>query len=128
MPKTPPITDAEWEVMNVLWEQAPLTASEVAETLAAKTRWHPRTVKTLLGRLARKGVLAYRVDGNRYVYSPAIPRRSYVREESASFLDRVFGGETAPMLVHFVRNTRLSAEEIEELRRILDEKSGERKK
>jgi BlaI family penicillinase repressor len=122
MGKTPPITEAEWEVMNVLWERSPLTAIEVAEALQPKMHWHPKTVKTLLGRLVRKGVLGYRTEGNRYVYSPAIPRRSYVREESASFLERVFGGETAPMLVHFVRNTRLSADEIEELRRLLDEK------
>lgn len=122
MAKTPSISDAEWEVMNVLWETPAMTASEVADALAGKMQWHPKTVKTLLGRLVRKGVLGYRTDGNRYVYSPAIQRRSYVREESASFLERVFGGETAPMLVHFVRNTRLTAEEIEELRRILDEK------
>jgi BlaI family penicillinase repressor len=117
--RTPPITDAEWDVMNVLWEQSPRTAMEVAEVLQR----HPKTVKTLLGRLARKGVLRYREEGNRYLYSAAIPRQRYVREESASFIDRVFGGETTPALVHFVRSSRLSQEEIDELRRILDEKS-----
>lgn len=119
MTRTPPITDAEWDVMNVLWEQSPRTAMEVAEVLQR----HPKTVKTLLGRLARKGVLRYREDGNRYLYSAAIPRQRYVREESASFIDRVFGGETTPALVHFVRSSRLSRDEIDELRRILDEKS-----
>lgn len=119
MPRTPPITDAEWEVMNVLWEKSPRTALEVAEALDR----HPKTVKTLLGRLLRKNVLRYREDGNRYVYSPVIPRQRYVREESASFLERVFGGEATPALVHFVRSTRLSQEEIGELRRILDEKA-----
>lgn len=119
MTRTPPITDAEWDVMNVLWEQSPRTAMEVAEVLQR----HPKTVKTLLGRLARKGVLRYREEGNRYLYSAAIPRQRYVREESASFIDRVFGGETTPALVHFVRSSRLSQEEIDELRRILDEKS-----
>lgn len=119
MTRTPPITDAEWDVMNVLWEQSPRTALDVAEALQR----HPKTVKTLLGRLARKGVLRYREDGNRYLYSAAIPRQRYVREESASFIDRVFGGETTPALVHFVRSSRLSQDEIDELRRILDEKS-----
>ena len=119
MTRTPPITDAEWDVMNVLWEQSPRTAMEVAEVLQR----HPKTVKTLLGRLARKGVLRYREEGNRYLYSAAIPRQRYVREESASFIDRVFGGETTPALLHFVRSSRLSQDEIDELRRILDEKS-----
>lgn len=122
MAPTPPITDAEWEVMNVLWQRAPLTASEVTDAVAERMKWHPRTVKTLLGRLVRKGVLRYRTEGNRYLYSPAIPRQRYIRKESASFLERVFGGESAPMLLHFVRNSRLSDEEIDELRRILDEK------
>lgn len=114
---TPPITAAEWELMNVLWE-GPRTALEIAEALSR----HPKTVKTLLGRLVRKGVLRYREEGNRYVYSPAIPRQRYVREESASFIERVFGGETTPALVHFVRSTKLTSEEIAELRKLLDEK------
>ena len=119
MTRTPPITDAEWEVMNVLWEMSPCTAMDVAEALNR----HPKTVKTLLGRLVRKNVLRFREDGNRYVYSAAIPRQRYVRDESASFIDRVFGGETTPALVHFVRSTRMTQEEIDELRRILDEKA-----
>jgi BlaI family penicillinase repressor len=119
---TPPITDAEWEVMNVLWEKSPVTAMEVADVLSSRRNWHPKTVKTLLGRLARKGVLRFKEDGNRYVYSPAIPRQRYVKEASATFIDRVFGGETTPALVHFARTAPMTSEEIEELRRILDEK------
>lgn len=119
---TPPITDAEWEVMNVLWEQSPGTALDVAEALRTRTDWHPKTVKTLLSRLVRKGVLRFREEGNRYLYTPAIPRQRYVKEESASFIDRVFGGETTPALLHFVKSSRLTNEEIEELRRILDAK------
>jgi BlaI family penicillinase repressor len=120
--RTPPITQAEWEVMNALWDHSPATAMEVSEALQGRTDWHPKTVKTLLGRLVRKGVLRYREEGNRYVYSPAIPRQRYVKEESASFIDRVFGGDATPALVHFVRSTRMTKEEIDELRRILDEK------
>jgi BlaI family penicillinase repressor len=120
--RTPPITEAEWEVMSVLWEHPTATALEVTDALRVRTDWHPKTVKTLLGRLVRKGVLRYREEGNRYVYSAAIPRQRYVKEESATFLDRVFGGEATPALVHFVRSARLTREEIDELRRILDEK------
>jgi BlaI family transcriptional regulator, penicillinase repressor len=124
MPQTPPITDAEWEVMTVLWEQSPRTAAEVVDALRAKTDWHPKTVKTLLGRLLRKGVLKAREEGNRYLYSAAIPRQRYVAEESSSFLERVFGGDATPALMHFVRNTRLTKDEIDELRRLLDEKES----
>lgn len=127
MSKTPAISDAEWEVMNVLWEQSPRTAVEVAEALESRVNWNPNTVKTLLGRLVKKGVLRFRPEGNRYFYTPALPRERYVKQESASFLDRVFGGATSPALVHFVKNAQLSSEEIEELRRILDEKGKEEK-
>ncbi len=122
MTRTPPITDAEWEVMNVLWESPPSTAIEVVDALRDRTNWHPKTVKTLLGRLVRKGVVQYNEEGNRYVYFAAIPRQRYVREESASFIERVFGGETTPALMHFVRNTRLTKDEIDDLRKLLDEK------
>lgn len=124
MSKTPPITDAEWEVMTVLWESSPRTAAEVVDALRERTEWHPKTVKTLLGRLLRKGVLKAKEEGNRYLYSAAIPRQRYIAEESSSFLERVFGGEATPAVVHFVRNTKLSKNDIDELRRLLDEKES----
>jgi BlaI family transcriptional regulator, penicillinase repressor len=123
--KTPTISDAEWEVMNVLWEQSPQTAGELAEALCERMNWSAKTLKTLLSRLVKKGVLRTQPQANRYLYSPLFPRSRYVRQESASFVDRVFGGGEAPMILHFVRRARLSKDEIEELRRILDEKSEE---
>ncbi len=122
MTRTPPITDAEWEVMSVLWERSPATALEVIEAVREKMDWHPKTVKTLLARLVKKGILRYRTEGNRYVYTPAIARQRYVRDESKSFVARVFGGDPTPALMHFVRTTNLSEDDIEELRRLLDEK------
>src|SRR4051812_2012376 len=107
MPKPPQISGAEWEVMQVLWESSPRTASEVTDEVAERMAWHPKTVKTLLGRLVRKGALKYKEEGNRYLYRPAFPRDKYIAEESRTFLDRVFGGDAAPMLVHFVENAEL---------------------
>jgi BlaI family penicillinase repressor len=125
MRKPPAISDAEWEVMTVLWEASPRTASEVADLLCGRMEWHPKTVKTLLSRLVRKGVLRYREEGNRYLYRPAIARERYIHEESQSFVDRVFGGFSTPMLVHFVKNTELSDDEIEALRQVLEQKKKE---
>ena len=118
----PGISDAEWEVMKVLWDQHPIPASEVAERLAGRRDWSPRTVKTLLNRLVRKGALAFETEGRRYLYRPTVSRTECVRRASQSFLRRVFGGSAGPMLVHFVKNSRLSDAEIEALRRTLDEK------
>ncbi len=118
MTKTPQISGAEWEVMTVLWEAAPLTGSDVAERMGA----HPKTVKTLLGRLVKKGAVRFREEGNRYLYRPAFVREAYVAAESRSFLERVFGGEASPALVHFVENVELSEDEIREIEALLEKK------
>lgn len=122
MARPPQISDAEWEVMNVLWDTAPRTATDVADVLCERMQWHPKTVKTLLGRLVRKGVLRFRTEGNRYLYRPAIPRDRYVQQESRTFLERVFGGASSPMLLHFVEQAELTDEEIKELTAILERK------
>lgn len=125
MPTTPQISEAEWEVMRILWDSSPRTAGDVVEALSERMRWHPRTVKTLLGRLVKKGALRYKEEGNRYLYRPAFPRERFIEKESKSFVDRVFGGSATPMLLHFVESLDLSDEEIEELSAILDRKRKE---
>ena len=125
MSKPPQVSDAEWEVMTVLWESSPRTAAEVVEALSGHTTWAPKTIKTLLGRLVKKGALRYKEEGNRYLYRPVFPRQRYVEEASKSFLDRVFGGKATPMLVHFVEKGELSDDELRELRAILDRKKEE---
>lgn len=117
------ISDAEWQVMNVVWDGQPLTALEVVERLAEQA-WAPATIKTMLHRLVKKGVLTYEQDGNRYVYRARSRRSDCVRQASRSFLERVFNGESAPLLAHFLRSAKLSASDIAQLRRILDEQEG----
>jgi BlaI family penicillinase repressor len=118
----PRISRAEWEVMNVVWDRAPVTAGEVVEALADATGWHARTIKTMLGRLVKKRALRYRAEGKRYLYSPAVSRDECIRSESESFLDRVFGGEVEALVMHFVENGGLSPEQSEQLQRLLAEK------
>ncbi len=125
MNKAPQISDAEWEVMKVLWKTSPLTATEVADEVCERMSWHPKTVKTLLSRLVKKGALRFKEEGNRYLYRPAVARERFIEQESASFVDRVFGGNAAPMLLHFVEKTELSDRDIEELRAILERKQTE---
>jgi len=122
MARPPQISDAEWEVMNVLWDRSPLSGSEVADEICGRMKWQPKTVKTLLGRLVKKGALRYREEGNRYFYTPAFPRERYVAAESRSFIDRVFGGKTTPALVHMVETMDLSEDDLRELRSIIQRK------
>ncbi len=122
MDELPRVSEAEWEVMQVLWDRHPRTAAEVIEALGPERGWSDRTVKTLLSRLLKKGVLAHESEGRRYLYRPRITREECVRAESESFLNRVFGGEASPLLAHFVREGELSEDDLAELRALLREK------
>jgi len=124
-PPAPQISDAEWEVMKVLWGARAATAAEVISHLAGQQPWAAKTVKTLLNRLVKKGALAFEVRGKHYVYRPKVTRDACVRSASRSFLARVFDGAAAPALAHFLRHARLSDQEIAELRRILDPEQKE---
>lgn len=123
MSKSINISDAEWEVMRVLWSAGEaVTANQVVLALADRKQWNPRTVKTLLNRLTTKGALKFEARGKTYWYSPAVGQEECARRESRSFLARVFGGDSGAMLVHFVKNTSLTPQEVAELKRILSSK------
>lgn len=122
MSKPPKISDAEWDVMTILWQHSPQTAQQVIETLAGRREWNSRTVRTFLNRLVKKGALAFEVEGNRYLYRPAVKRAQCVREESESFVSRVFGGSAGAMLVQFVEQAELTPAEVEQLRKVLERK------
>lgn len=125
MSTSPRLSDAEWEVMNVIWKKpSPVMANDVVMALASHKTWNPRTIKTFLGRLIKKGVLQYTTDGNRYLYSPAVQREECVREESRSFVERVLGDEPTPALVQLVKTANLTPAEVEELRKALDEQGS----
>ncbi len=122
MPESlPRISDAEWEVMLLLWQRAPRTAAEVAADLAPDHDWSERTVKTMLARLVKKGALTATPQGKRYLYEPAVSREACVQRETRSFLDRVFGGSASPLLAHFVREGQLDEGQLDELRDLLKE-------
>ena len=125
MAKTPKISDAEWQVMDALWAKSPQTAGEVVEALAS-SGWGDATIKTMLNRLVRKRAIKFKADGKRYLYTPNVTRDAAVRTETRGLIDRLFGGAVGPMLAHFVEDARLSREEIEQLRKLLDRKGGGR--
>lgn len=122
MTELPRISDAEWDVMEALWERSRASAADVASELTERRGWSDRTVKTLLARLVKKGVLGFEVEGQRYLYHPLIERAAYVSEETRSFLGRVRrSGAASPLLATFVREANLNADDVDELRRLLDE-------
>jgi BlaI family penicillinase repressor len=114
------ISDAEWAVMQVLWDLKEATAGEVIERLAASTVWNHRTVRTLIRRLVDKGLVTHSVEGQRHLYRPSASRQSCVRDEGRSFLSRVFQGDMSSLLTHFAREAGLDRDKISELRSLLE--------
>ena len=115
------ISEAEHAVMEALWEQSPLTASEVSDKVAEERGWSLATVKTLLSRLVAKKAVSTEPDGRRFLYTPTIERTDYVGGESRRLVDRLFGGRAAPLLVHLVETEALSDDDIAEIERLLRE-------
>jgi BlaI family penicillinase repressor len=118
------ISDAEWQIMHVVWDAQPIAAQDVVAALVGPTGWSPATIKTMLHRLVRKRMLRFSTEGNRYIYRASVRREDCVRQASQSFAERVFGGEAAPMLLHLVRHARLSPDDIAELKRLLKEQEA----
>ncbi len=114
------ISDAEWKVMNLIWESQPTAASDVIEQLADAHAWSAATIKTMLHRLVKKGALSATSSGKKYIYSCRVKRTDCVLHASRSFLDRVFGGDPAPALLHLVESSKLTPVQIDDLRKILD--------
>jgi len=118
----PTLAPAEWEIMNVLWDGGAMAARDVYAALPADHRWAYKTVKTLLSRLVAKGAIEYDQIGNSYLYRPAVARDQMVRQEVRSVFDRIMSEALSPVLAHFIEQADLSDEEINELKRKLDEK------
>ncbi|KFN05557.1 MAG: BlaI/MecI/CopY family transcriptional regulator [Paenibacillus macerans] len=123
MSQIPRISEAEWEVMKVFWQSSPASANDVIEALSDDKDWKPATVKTLINRLLKKKALGFHKEGKTYLYSPLVTEEECIRAESKSFLKRLYGGALKPMFVQFLKEERLTEEEIKELKQILDEKT-----
>ncbi|CAN5179953.1 BlaI/MecI/CopY family transcriptional regulator [soil metagenome] len=113
------ISEAEYAVMEALWERAPMTASDVTDRVSAERGWSIQTVKTLLSRLLAKNIVAADQDGRRFLYRPMMARESYVANESGRLLDRLFGGRITPLVAHLARQDQLSPTDIAEIEALL---------
>lgn len=120
----PQISEAEYEVMKIVWKYAPINTNEITEKLLATSSWSPKTIQTLIKRLVNKGVLAYEKDSRVFVYTPLVRESDYIGQESKSFLDRFYGGNITAMLSSFLENDRLSKAEIDHLRSMLSADSS----
>lgn len=98
----PRLSEMEWEVVKPMWERGPMPARDLFQLIPKERKWAYKTVKTMLSRLVKKGVLTYQEVGNTYVYRPLFSRDDMTRSATRSFIERVFDGGLRPFLAHFV--------------------------
>jgi BlaI family transcriptional regulator, penicillinase repressor len=121
------IAETEWLVMRVIWQRGPVGAAEVIDAVLPETGWSHRTVRTLLNRLVKKGALRAEMVEGRNIYRARVAQPQCVRQESRSFLNKVFNGDASRMLVHFVQHEKMTPEQIKQLKALLNAKQQEKK-
>ncbi|MCL2645860.1 MAG: BlaI/MecI/CopY family transcriptional regulator [Phycisphaerales bacterium] len=128
MSKPTKIPPSEWEVMEILWSESPLSAAEIFERMPAErggASWTVKTVRAFLDRLLQKQAVARRKIHGMYVFEPAIRRNDCLLQESQSFLDRFFHGNPMSLIAHFLEEERLDAQDVQRLRRLLKKREQE---
>ena len=115
------ITAAESQIIEALWTAGPQTGDELIAGIGAAQGWGAATVKTLINRLLKKQAVASARVAGRAQYQAIVTRDDYVTSESQGLLDRLFEGQVAPLVAHFARHRPLSADEITQLRAIIDD-------
>ena len=119
MSRLPQISEAEYEVMKVIWSKAPINTNEVTDILLQATDWSPKTIQTLLKRLVQKGAITYEKKSRVFVYTPLVVKEDYLNQESEHFLKRFFNGNLTSLVASYMKDERISQEELEELRSLL---------
>lgn len=122
MKAAPRISQAEWEVMKAVWKQPSVSAQDIIDSLAGSSDWTSATIKTLLNRLVRKGVLQFEKQGKAYLYSAVYSEKECQTAEADSFLQRIFDGSLAPLMAHFVESRKLTARELDELEQLIKQR------
>ena len=122
MSDLPQISEAEFEVMKIVWKHAPISTNEITDKLLQTTSWSPKTIQTLIKRLVTKGALTYEKQSRVFVYTPLVEENEYIGQESNSFLKKFYNGDITAMLSAYIENDKLSETEIEHLRSLLSQR------
>ena len=122
MSDLPQISEAEYEVMKIVWKHATINTNEITEKLLQSTNWSPKTIQTLIKRLVTKGALTYEKQSRVFVYTPLVKESEYICQESNSFLNRYYDGDITAMLSAYIENDKLTEPEIETLRSLLSKR------
>ena len=125
MSKLPQISEAEFEVMKIVWKYAPISTNDITDRLTRTTAWSPKTIQTLIKRLVTKKALTYEKQSRVFIYTPLVAESEYISQESNTFLKRFYNGNITSMLSAYIESDALSEKEIDTLRSLLSKKTVE---
>ena len=117
--KSAKISEAEMQLLQLLWDDSPLGATELAERVSADRGWTLTTVKTLLSRLVSKGAITAKPQGRKFLYAPAIERDDVAATQARGLIDRLFGGRVSPLVAQLAEQKQLDPDDIAELEAII---------
>ncbi len=115
--QVPAITDGELLVLKTLWEESPLPAAQIAQRLGESVGWSKNTAYTFIARLVDKGVVRRTDPG--YLCAPLVTRAQVGVSEGRTFLKKLYGGSLSMMVASFVKEERLTRQELDELRALI---------
>lgn len=113
------VSDAEVEILKELWDKSPLCAQEIIDRLQGNAPVHPKTVRTLINRLLKKGALGFHEQQRTYYYYPTIEKADFYQNKTESFLEKFFDGELSPLVSFFSSRKKLSDREVAELKKLI---------
>ena len=116
------ISDAEWLIMKVLWEESPLNTTKIIEVLKSSSDWKPKTIHTLISRLVKKGALGILNNTVQHEFYPLVKKEDCVMEETKSFVQKAYDGSFYKLIANFIKEDKMSLTEIKKLREMFDEK------
>ena len=119
MGKSPKISDAELQVLQVLWDESPMGATDLAERVGPANGWSLATVKTLLSRLLAKGAVKAESEGRRFRYHPAIERGAVAGRQAGKLVERMFGGRISPLVAQLAEQRDIDPDDLAELEELV---------
>ncbi len=117
----PQITDSEWIVMKVLWEESPLLSRDIIKRVGEKSTWNNKTIETLLRRLVDKRAVGFSLINSKVrEYFPLVSHEECEKVESETFLRKVYDGSVSMLMAGLLKHQKVSQEELEKLKKLID--------